>query len=208
MATLQELFFTGPAPWFTVPALIGTGGYLVRLVFGGGDDDGGADVAESGAVGDVTGTALSLQGLLAFLMGFGWGGLTCLRALEWSGPASVGGGVGTGLIFIAMTVLVLRVARRLQSSGNISLGRLVGSEAEVYTAIPAAGKGLGRVRTVIDERERFVSATTSGDGIAPRTRVTIEKVNGDNSVSVRVIGGTQESGSAVHPAAPSNPANG
>lgn len=199
MATLQELFFTGPAPWFTVPALVGTGGYLLRLFFDGGGDDGGAEIGDGASIGDATATALSVQGLLAFLMGFGWGGLACLRALEWSGPASVGGGVGTGLVFIAMTVLVLRVARRLQSSGNISLGRLVGSEAEVYTAIPAAGKGLGRVRTVVDERERFVSATTSGDGIAPRTRVTIEKVNGDNSVTVRVMGGPQ---------GPAEPANG
>jgi hypothetical protein len=199
MATLQELFFTGPAPWFTVPALVGTGGYLLRLFFDGGGDDGGAEIGDGASIGDATATALSVQGLLAFLMGFGWGGLACLRALEWSGPASVGGGVGTGLVFIAMTVLVLRVARRLQSSGNISLGRLVGSEAEVYTAIPAAGKGLGRVRTVVDERERFVSATTSGEGIAPRTRVTIEKVNGDNSVTVRVMGGPQ---------GPAEPANG
>ena len=199
MATLQELFFTGPAPWFTVPALVGTGGYLLRLLFDGGGDDGGAEIGDGASIGDVTATALSVQGLLAFLMGFGWGGLACLRALEWSGPASVGGGVGTGLVFIAMTVLVLRVARRLQSRGNISLGRLVGSEAEVYTTIPAAGKGLGRVRTVVDERERFVSATTSGEGIAPRTRVTIEKVNGDNSVSVRVMGGPQ---------GPAEPANG
>jgi hypothetical protein len=188
MATLQELFFTGPAPWFTVPALVGTGGYLVRLLFGGGDDDGAADAIDGGSVGDVTATALSVQGLLAFLMGFGWGGLACLRALEWSGPASVGGGVGTGLAFIGATVLVFRAARRLQSSGNISLSRLIGSEAEVYTAIPAAGKGLGRVRTVVDERERFVSATTAGEAIAPRTRVTIEKVNGDNSVLVRAVG--------------------
>ena len=199
MASLQELFFTGPAPWFTVPALIGTGGYLLRLLLGGGDDDGGAEIADGGAVGDVTATAISVQGLLAFLMGFGWGGLACLRALEWSGPASVGGGVGTGLVFIGLTVLVFRAARRLQSSGNISLARLVGSEAEVYTAIPAAGQGLGRVRTVVDERERFVSATSSGEGIAPRTRVTIEKVNGDNSVSVRVMGGPQ---------GPAEPANG
>lgn len=191
MSSLQELFFSGPAPWFTVPALVGTGGYLLRLLFDGVDDDGGAEIGDGASVGDVTATALSVQGLLAFLMGFGWGGLACLRALEWSGPASVGGGVGTGLVFIAMTVLVLRVARRLQSSGNISLGRLVGSEAEVYTAIPAAGKGLGRVRTVVDERERFVSATTSGEAIGARTRVVIEKVNGDNSVSVRVIGGPQ-----------------
>ena len=161
MSSLQELFFTGPAPWFTVPALVGTGGYLLRLLFGGGDDDGGAEIVEGGAVGDVTATALSVQGLLAFLMGFGWGGLACLRALEWSGPASVGGGVGTGFVFIGLTVLVFRAARRLQSSGNISLARLVGSEAEVYTAIPAAGNGLGRVRTVDDERERYESAKTS-----------------------------------------------
>lgn len=190
---MQELFFSGLAPWFTVPALVGTGGYLLRLVFDGAGDDEGVGAADGdltggSGVGDVTATALSLQGLLAFLMGFGWGGLACLRALEWSGPASVGGGVGTGLAFVAMTIGVMRVARRLQSSGNVSLSQLVGREAEVYTAIPAAGKGLGRVRTVIDDRERFVSASTAGEAIAPRTRVRIEKVNGDNSVLVSVPG--------------------
>jgi hypothetical protein len=187
MASLSELLFTAPAPWFTVPALIGTGGYLVKLVFGVGDDDGGIgdDAGSAGGHSDIGSTALSLHGLFTFLMGFGWGGLACLHALEWSVLASAAGGFGTGCVFIGLVVAVMRSARRLQSSGNIGLAELVGNEGEVYTAIPAAGKGVGRVRTVLGDRERLVSASTDGGEIASRTRVVIERVNGDNSVLVR-----------------------
>ena len=79
----------------------------------------------------------------------------------------------------------MRGARRLQSSGNIGVGELVGLEGEVHVAVPAAGQGAGRVRTVLGDRERFVMATSDGGAIASRTRVVIERVNGDNSVSVR-----------------------
>ena len=187
MASLSELLFTAPAPWFTIPALIGTGGYLVKLVFGVGDDDGGIgdDAGSAGGHSDIGSTALSLHGLFTFLMGFGWGGLACLHALEWSVLASAAGGFGTGCVFIGLVVAVMRSARRLQSSGNIGLAELVGNEGEVYTAIPATGKGVGRVRTVLGDRERFVSASTDGGEIASRTRVVIERVNGDNSVLVR-----------------------
>lgn len=187
MASLSELLFTAPAPWFTVPALIGTGGYLVKLVFGLGEDDGGIGDEAGSAVGhsDIGSTALSLHGLFTFLMGFGWGGLACLHPLGWSVLASAAGGFATGCVFIGLVVAVMRGARSLQSSGNVELARLVGNEAEVYTAVPAAGKGLGRVRTVLGDRERFVPASTDGDEIASRTRVVIERVNSDNSVLVR-----------------------
>jgi hypothetical protein len=45
------------------------------------------------------------------------------------------------------------------------------------------------VRTVLGDRERFVSASSAGEGIASRTRVVIERVNGDNSVLVRPADG-------------------
>ena len=187
MASLSELLFTAPAPWFTVPALIGTGGYLVKLIFGLGEDDGGIGDDAGSAVGhsDIGSTALSLHGLFTFLMGFGWGGLVCLHPLGWSVLASGAGGFATGCVFVGLVVAVMRGARSLQSSGNVGLSRLVGNEAEVYTAIPAAGKGLGRVRTVLGDRERFVPASTDGGEIASRTRVVIERVNSDNSVLVR-----------------------
>jgi len=188
MGSLGELFFTAPAPWFTVPALIGTAGYLIKLLFGAGHEDGGLGDGASGdaaAGSDVGSTALSLHGLFAFLMGFGWGGLACLHGIGWGMPASTAGGLGTGVAFVGVVVAILRGGRRLQSSGNVSLASLVGLEGEVYTAVPAAGKGLGRVRTVIGDRERFVSATTEGAELPARTRVVIERVNGDNSVLVR-----------------------
>ncbi len=185
MASLSDLLFSAPAPWFTVPALVGTGGYLVKLLFGMGDDDGaGGDVGEGGGA-DLSSAALSLHGLFTSLMGFGWGGLAALRALDWSMGASVAAGLGTGAVFIAVVVAIMRGARRLQSSGNIGLTELVGLEGEVHVAVPASGGGAGRVRTVLGDRERFVSATSDGEAIASRTRVTIERVNGDNSVTVR-----------------------
>ena len=194
MASLSDLLFSAPAPWFTVPALIGTGGYLFKLVFGMGEDDGGvggdAGGLEGGAAAsDIGSTALSLHGLFTFLMGFGWGGLVCLHAFEWSMIGSAAGGFAAGCGFIGIVIVVMRAGRRLQSSGNIGLAELVGNEGEVYSAIPAAGQGVGRVRTVLGDRERFVSASSTGEGIASRTRVVIERVNGDNSVLVRPADG-------------------
>jgi hypothetical protein len=193
MGTLTDLFFGGAGMWFTVPALIGTGGYLVRLALAailGDDADGdGTEAVGEGTSGhsDIAATALSLQGMLTFLMGFGWGGLACYRALDLSAPLSAGGGFIVGVLFLALTVVILRATRKLHSSGNIGIAELVGLEGEAYTIVPPAGQGQGQIRTVVGDRQRFVYAVSDGAEISARTRITVVRANADNTVTVRPL---------------------
>jgi hypothetical protein len=137
--------------------------------------------------GDLAATALSVQGFLTFLMGFGWGGLGGYRGSELSLGLSAVIGIGCGIVLLLVVVFLLRATRRLQSSGNITLGDLVGLEAEVYTTIPASGQGRGQIVTVVGDRQRFVNAVSDAAEIPPRTRIAVVRVNGDNSVTVRRI---------------------
>lgn len=199
MASVTELFFDGAATWFTVPAMVGTGGFLVRLALAsftgsdhGGNDggshagaDGGDLASEVGTHGDIAATTISIQGVLTFLMGFGWAGLGGYRGADLSPGLSALVGTGTGLVFLAMSVVMLRASRKLQSSGNVSIGDLVGSEAEVYSIVPAAGQGQGQIRAVVGDRQRFVYAVSDGPELPTRTRVIIVRANPDNTLTVR-----------------------
>ena len=93
-------FFEGPVLWFSVPAALGTGLFLIRLVFMSLGGDHAADVGTHGDViagndamhmdGDSTSQLefFSIQSFFAFLMGFGWGGLGAYKALGFrSGSA-------------------------------------------------------------------------------------------------------------------------
>jgi hypothetical protein len=190
MGFLNVLFADGAA-WFAVPALVGTLGYMLRLVLsaigvGDGDADDVAHVDHGAHTGgDLAATALSVQGFLTFLMGFGWGGLGGFRGSDLSLGLSALIGIGCGIVLLLVVVFLLRATRRLQSSGNITLGDLVGLEAEVYTTIPASGQGRGQIVTVVGDRQRFVNAVSDAAEIPPRTRIAVVRVNGDNSVTVR-----------------------
>lgn len=197
MASLTELFFGGAATWFTLPAVVGTGGFLVRIAlmsFGGGDDHGAGHDSGAGGDGgglggavhsDIAATTISIQGILTFLMGFGWAGLGAYRGADLPSGLSALVGVGTGLVFLAMSAAMLRMSRKLQSSGNVSIEQLVGAEAEVYSTIPAAGHGQGQVKAVVGDRQRFVYAVSEGDEIPPRTRIVVVRANPDNTITVR-----------------------
>ena len=129
---LDALFANGA--WiFSVPALLGTGIFLIKLVMmliGGSDDldlGGDASSADAGHVHDVgmdgshgdahhghAHNALmavaSVQGVSAFAMGFGWAGLGALNGMKWGMAASMGvgvlGGVGMAALFVLLLALI------------------------------------------------------------------------------------------------------
>ncbi len=201
--------FSDGAAWFSVPAFVGTLLFLVQMsgLTGGQDGDGsaghsGGHTGGDSGHGDPNGPeghgnpfagVLSVQSCAAFAMGFGLGGLSALRGSDWGMGISIGVGVACGVAFVALLGLLFRQARRLNSSGNIGIGQLVGCEADVTVRIPAAGQGKGEIRAVVGDRERRCAATSSGEAIASRTHVVVERVNGDNSVLVRLpSGGAQQ----------------
>ncbi|MDP1660419.1 MAG: hypothetical protein Q8L55_00760 [Phycisphaerales bacterium] len=190
---LNELF-QSPALWFTVPALLGTGIFLLKLllIMVGLDHHGDADGLDGGHGhhgGDASGAfkLVSVQTTFGFIMGFGWGGLVCLKAFEWSPALSVLGGLVSGSAFGFLVALLLHAVKKMESSGNVNMASAVGHEADVYANIPAKGEGRGQVRVVIGNRERIVQATSDGPALKTGSRVKVVHTHTDNSIIVTPV---------------------
>jgi hypothetical protein len=189
-----DSLFAQSALLFTIPALVGTVVFLLKLglmTIGGTDIDFDTDVDLD--LGDVDTdstdafTLLSIQSIAAFLMGFGWGGLCGLLGLDWplSWSLLLGLGVGVGIVWLLM--LMLKGIYDLQNSGNIDIRQTIGSEGTVYVNVPARDAGRGRVRVIVSKRARIYDAVSEGDEIQSSTRVKVTGVNDDNSLNVRPV---------------------
>ncbi|MEO1130530.1 MAG: hypothetical protein AAFX05_12610 [Planctomycetota bacterium] len=205
---MLDTLFGGNAAWFTIPALIGTGFFLLRLLFNVmGLGDGGLDGIEGvdvdvNSIGDLVDAdvddispqdltdsdyafkLLSLQAVAAFCMGFGWGGLAGLKGFGWGIPESIGLGVVFAAASVWLLMWLMKLVYGLQVSGNVSIGSAVGHEGTVYIEVPGAREGTGRVRMQLDGRLRTLNAITEGDAIPSRIRVKVVGTNDDNSVTV------------------------
>ncbi|MFA6044049.1 MAG: hypothetical protein WC718_03615 [Phycisphaerales bacterium] len=214
MAMFASLF-EGPAAWFTVCGLLGTGMFVMRLsmaalgghgghagdAFSGGHDFGhlghvghsggghaGHDASHTQADGKDQSTQtfslLSLQSIVGFLMGFGWGGIAGLKGFGWPWWQAAMGGVVCGAFMVYLLAITLRAVYSLASSGNVEVWEAVGSEGEVYSNVPVAGDGMGKVKLVVSSRLRTLNAVAAGEALHTKTRVRVVKVNPDNTVTV------------------------
>ena len=208
---MMDLLFGDNMGWFTAPAIIGSLFFLLRLTLmlvGGhlGDADAHADVDVHADVGDVGGghagdaidqadhpdsgdafKLLSVQAIAAFLMGFGWGGLGAYRGTDWGWPVAVIVAIVCGVGMVWILSLLLKAVYDLQSSGNISINSAVGHDGSVYVTVPASGKGRGRVRVVIGNRQRVYNAITEGEELTRNSQVRVVRVNEDNTLTVAAI---------------------
>jgi hypothetical protein len=190
---MMEIFFGDNAGWFTVPAFIGTGVFVIRIALlmvagHGGDLHAGDLHLDSGDVhhGDPGEAfkALSIQSIAAFLMGFGWAALGAYRGtgIHWAG--SIVMGVVGGLAMVWLLGLLLKAMYDLQSNGNIDINAAIGHEADVYVTVPPKGEGRGQVRITLQQRQRIINAVTDGQALPTSTRVRITRVNDDNTLTV------------------------
>lgn len=180
--------FSGYALWFTIPALIATGAFVIKLtLLLIGADHGGDFHADADLPGHDATPAfklLSVQAMTGFLMGFGWGGFAALQGSNFGLLASIGIGVACGLGMMWLLAVVLHGMHELESSGNIDIQDVVGSDGVVDVTVPGSRAGTGRVRIVIDQRQRSYAAVTEGAELARATRVRVLAAEGDNTLSV------------------------
>lgn len=187
--------FTQDALLFTIPALLGTLVFLIKIglmSIGIGDIDADFDVDVDMDVdididgGDSTAafSFLSIQSIAAFIMGFGWGGLIGFKTFGWDVPMSVLTGLGFGALLMWVLVMMLNVIYKLQSSGTVNPKDSIGLEAMVYTNVPAKGDGRGKVRVVINDRARIYNAITEGEPLPSNSRVRVTRVDSDNTLTV------------------------
>ena len=208
-----DLLTSSPSVWFTIPALVGTIFFSVRLVmavtgldFGDGADGdvGGIDGLDGsgGDAGDGGSTVddgvehaetssvfkfISIQTVTAFAMGFGLTGLMALHTMKLDMPASVVIGICGGLGFAWLIIWLFKLMYSLESSGNISIRDAYGAEGLTTSSIPAETAGTGRVRVVVGDRERSYAARSESESIPMGKRIRVVHVNNDNSVTVTRI---------------------
>lgn len=192
----NDIFFTGHAAWFTIPAFLGTAVFLIRLTFmllGGmgldfHHDFGGHHGLDSAHHdGDSGFKLLSIQSIAAFLMGFGWAGLAGLKGSHWSLMTSIGAGAACGLALMWLLGVLLKGAYDLQSSGNVEIESAVGANGTVYVNVPESGSGRGQVMLILGDRQCTYNAVSTGPALASRSRVRVVGVNDDHTVTVAPI---------------------
>lgn len=193
---MMEYLFGGYLPWFTVPALIGTALFVVRviLMLAGASHDFHADVTGADVAGgsDFDSThafhVLSIQTVASFLMGYGWTGFASYRTFDGSFVLAIPFALLGGVAFVWMLAILLKAANDLQASGNIRIDQAIGLEGSVDVRVPARSSGAGRVRLVISNRLREYTAVTEGEEIPRGTRVRVTQAGGSTLTVVPVAG--------------------
>lgn len=160
--------------WFC--ALAGSGLFFIQFMinlFGMGDSD---DIKLF--------KWLSLQAVTGFLMIFGWVAITCQNQFGLSMRPTIGFSIVTGLIAGSIIHFLIRLTKRLQSSGSVyTIEEAIGKEAYVYQRIPKGG--LGKVSLSLQNFTHEIDAISCQDqDLESFSRVKIIDKAGVNTVVV------------------------
>ena len=134
---LNVSFLTSLYFWLAVTM---TAFFVLKLLFFSlfGMDDGGGDLVGTDV--DTGFSFISLQSVLAFLMGFGWLGYA---ALEWKFSAiiSVIFAIIGGFILMGISVWLVFMMKKLNSTPKYDLNSLVEKTGTSYTRFDSKGTG-------------------------------------------------------------------
>jgi len=186
--------------------LFGASIFVIRMILmlvgaDGGDDadmdmDVDADVdtdADFDADGDldldvdVGLRLLTLQGLMAFVMMFGFTGYALTRSSAITAPFTLlaSGAVGAFTMWLVAKLFALMM--KLQSSGTVTLDAATGEEGTVYLTIPT--DGTGKVSVKVGQHLKVVDAVTEGGrDLTTGERVYVEYALDGRTLVVRRAG--------------------
>jgi len=134
-------------------------------------DMGGSDL-DAGSVDGDTG-AFSVQAVMGFILGFGWGGY-----LTVANGAGVGLGIFVGVLVGVMMFFVIagimKAIYSLKSDGSLKYESLVGMTGTVYVTIPPHGEPGGQVQVSHPSQLITMAAVQEGDTPLPaQTRIEV-----------------------------------
>lgn len=178
----NELIKSDTIFWFC--ALLGSGSFVIQLIsnfFGMADQD---DFNNDYANDAKHFKWLSIQAITGFLMMFGWTAITCQKEFGLDDGFTIIISFFAGLLAIFMISSIFKVAKRLQSTGNVyNLHDTVGKEALVYQRIPK--EGVGKISISLQHLTHEIDAVSnSQEEIASFTRVQIVQKKDNQTVIV------------------------
>lgn len=158
------------------------------MTFVGADTDTGMDADFDGNLdgGDSPFQLFSFRNLINFLLGFGWAGASLYTAIENQIILGIVAFL-IGCLFIVIFFLVMKSLMKLSEDNSFKIEDCVGKIADVYTTIPAAKSGKGRVLISIKGTTHELPAITANtESIRNGTLVKVAEVEGDLLIVVPV----------------------
>jgi membrane protein implicated in regulation of membrane protease activity len=146
-----------------------------------GDVHGGDIQTEGSADAALSFRALSLQGMMAFVLMFGLVGLATHNEMHLPVSLSLACAFLAGMAMIWVMDRIMRALSRLQSTGTIDMRNAIGEKGTVYLRIPAGGTGKANV--VVQGRLITVDAVAENKEEIP-TSSQVEVVGVQNSILV------------------------
>lgn len=132
---------------------------------GGGDMDAGSVDGDTGS--------FSVQAVMGFVLGFGWGGYLAVL-----GGAGVGLGIVVGILvgIIMFFVIagIMKAIYSLKSDGSLKYETLVGMTGTVYVTIPPNGEPGGQVQ--VSHPSQLITMAAVQEGTEPlpaQTRIEV-----------------------------------
>jgi len=115
----------------------------------------------------------TIRGIVAFFAIGGWAGLAALAGglhPFWAIQISL----FLGVCAMLLAAIVIRLALRMQASGNLYIGNAISQTAEVYIKIPPSRSEKGKVTMLLQERFVELDAVTdSEEALLPGTKVGV-----------------------------------
>lgn len=171
-------------------AIVASALLLIQIVmmlfsFAGVDADG--DGAFDGDVDTDGGLSFfSIKGITAFFALGGWCGFAAATYIEndWA-PILIA--VATGTAALLGVGFAMKGISKLQCSGNLDKGKLVGMTATVYVSVPALREGRGKITLTAQGKYMEIDAMTDdGERISVDTQVKIKEYHEDFALVTRI----------------------
>ncbi len=128
----------------------------------------------------------TLRNFINFFLGFGWGGVSLAPVVQ-NRALLVFLSVLSGLLFVAVFVVMFRFILRLERNGSFRIQDCVGQTASVYLRIPANHSAAGKVQVSVNGSVHEINAFTDGDFLPTGSRVRIVSVIDSGSLLVEKL---------------------
>ncbi|MEZ6071110.1 MAG: hypothetical protein R3C10_12740 [Pirellulales bacterium] len=146
------------------------------------DLEGDADHAHHSSSNSVF-RVLSVRTVTAALAFFGLGGLGA-ESVGWAPLPTIAFASACGLAALYAVYWLMQSMKKLDHSGTVSIRRAVGQHGTVYTTIPGAQSGTGKIQLNLQNRTVEYLAQTSGDPLKPGAKIVVTDILTPDTVNV------------------------